>query len=97
MREAPEIEMGAVATGAAMGKYLTRVKSATWLKPPGLEMRGFPGVARVRLPVALIPDEIRSAVVRDVGGTGDDGSGGRGGATAPNLATQRAAWARPSR
>jgi hypothetical protein len=30
--------MGAVATGAAMGRYLTTVKSATWLKPPGMPM-----------------------------------------------------------
>lgn len=104
LREAPEVELGAVATGAAMGRYLTTVKSATWLTPPGLEMRGFPGVARIRLPTSLIPEEIRSDVVRDVRGAGGGGGGGtsRGGGgggrgNGPNVATQQAAWARPSR
>ena len=39
-REAPDIELGAVATGETMGKYLTAVKSASWLKAPGYEMKG---------------------------------------------------------
>jgi len=102
-REAPEVELGAVATGAAMGKYLTTVKSARWLKPPGLEMRGFPGVSRIQLPVELIPDDIKTAVLRDVAGNAGSAAGAaskasqRSGAGGPNPATQQAAWARPSR
>eukprot|EP00961_Rhodomonas_salina_P169780 2287794-Rhodomonas_salina.2 len=41
-REAAAIELGAVATGAAMGRYLTTVRSAHWLAPPGLQMKGRP-------------------------------------------------------
>ena len=52
-RENVQIELGAVATGAAMGRYLTTIKSARWLKPPGLPLRGQPGVFSVDIPEEL--------------------------------------------
>ena len=90
-REAPEIELGAVATGAAMGRYLTTVKSAAWLEAPGLRMKGFPGVSKIELPVSLLPAQIRERVVREVH------AAARGAGAGGSAATQRAAFARPSR
>lgn len=63
-REAAAIELGAVATGAAMGRYLTTVRSAHWLAPPGLQMKGFPGVSTIQLPVDLLPADLRDRVRR---------------------------------
>jgi len=59
-RSNPDIELRAVATGAAMGKYLTTVKFATWLLAPGLPLRGKPGVFDVEIPISLLPEQLQN-------------------------------------
>ena len=49
------IESACVATGAAMGRYLTTVERAEWLKAP-VATKGKPGVFEVEVPVVALPD-----------------------------------------
>lgn len=58
MRQVPRVELGAVATGQAMGRYITTIRSTAWLKPPGLRMKGLPGVFDVAIPTDLLPVDL---------------------------------------
>jgi len=65
-RSTPEVEAGAVATGKAMGRYLTTIERAVWLRAPGFPIRGKPAVFEVDLPVDLLlpeDNEYRSLVI----------------------------------
>ena len=59
LRRAPDVELRAVATAEAMGRYLTKVKSATWLRAPGIPIRGQPGVFNVEIPFDMLKAETR--------------------------------------
>ena len=51
----PEIERRCCATGGAMGRYLTDVVSAEWLRRP-VPMRGRPGLWDVAVPKDALPE-----------------------------------------
>ena len=53
-RSTPEVQRRCVATGAAMGRYLTEVAETEWLEE-GVPMRGRPGCFDVELPERLVP------------------------------------------
>ena len=52
-RCAPDVEAGACATGAAMGRYVTTITDARWLDR-GVLMRGQPGVFAARVPRSVL-------------------------------------------
>ena len=52
-RSAPDVEASAVATGAAMGRYLTTITDARFL-PRGVPLRGQPGVFRATVPKSAL-------------------------------------------
>jgi len=52
-RCAPDVEAGACATGAAMGRYVTTITDARWLGR-GVPMRGQPGVFAARVPRSVL-------------------------------------------
>jgi hypothetical protein len=52
-RCAPDVEAGACATGAAMGRYVTTITDARWLGR-GVPMRGQPGVLAARVPRSVL-------------------------------------------
>lgn len=67
-RCAPEVERRVVATGQAMGRYLTEVVRAEWLEEP-VPMRGQPGIFDVEIPAAALPDGWRAAAADTGGGS----------------------------
>ncbi|KAJ1397442.1 hypothetical protein B484DRAFT_339857 [Ochromonadaceae sp. CCMP2298] len=56
-REAAAIEQAVVARGGVMGRYLTHIQSARWLKKP-FKVAGAPGIFKCDIPTALLPDRI---------------------------------------
>ena len=54
-RATPEVESGACAYGADMGRYLTEVRRASWLREP-VGVRGQPGLWQAAVPEASLPE-----------------------------------------
>ena len=65
LRRAPDVELRAVATAEAMGRYLTKVKSATWLRAPGVPIKGKPGVFDVEIPIDMLKPETKLMLLQE--------------------------------
>ena len=56
------MQSAACATGGAMGRYLTEVRRATWLKEH-VPFRGQPGLFEASVPRACLPAEVLAALM----------------------------------